>query len=305
MRKLLTAGSILCLLAACATPPPAARWESESALRLPLATSWPPTVRVTLEGNGAASSTARLMLDTGAEEAALDDRLVEKLHLDRTWLLDSVQGFDPEQGGVGRTTVFQRELNSVRLSATTRLDSLRVIPLPMPATRDGAIGLAAFPGRALALDPVRNEVWFLPRGRVDGLASRLGATSVPVRRDGNLLVAHVVLRGNGGTFENEMVLDTGAGESFLTASAVSAMEGAEPSTGAVTYGVRMGCADAGTHAFRIERTGRFCTLGGDVLLSLGRAIIFDLEGERVVLLPEGYSISSQSVSSERVTPETR
>lgn len=273
--------ALLPLVAACSTPAPAARWEKTSELAVPLALSWPPLVNVLVEGPKAKAK-ARLMVDTGAEESALDDRFVERLGLERTWTLNSVQGFDEAQGGVGSRTVFQREVKAVSLAGACRLEDLRIVPLPMPASRDGVLGLAAFPGRAVILDPVKNELTFVTRSSVPGIATQPGAIEVPVRREGNLLVAHVVLRSNQGTFARDMVLDTGASDSFLTEDALDEMHGDARDA---TYLVRLGTLGAGNHSFRIERGGKFCTLGGDVLLDLGRAVLFDLEGARVVILP--------------------
>jgi len=267
------------LAVGCATPAPEARWQGEETVELPLASSRPPTVKVTIEGEKTARA-ARLMLDTGAEEAALDERLADELALESTWRLNAVEGFDEAQGGVGRKTVFQREARAVYVGEACRLSGLRVLPLAMPQDRDGAIGLAAFPGRALVLDPVRRCVSFVPRARVDALAAREGVLAIPVRRQGNLLLAKVHLRDAKGAHEIEAVLDTGASDSFLNDEALGG-----PVHEDARFQVRLGAVDAGGHSFRVEHGGSFCTIGGDVLLGLGRPLLFDLEGERVLLLP--------------------
>lgn len=272
----------------CATPQPEARWQEPGTLEVPLATSWPPTVKVQVEGESTSQS-LRLMLDTGAEEAALDDGVVERLALGSTWQLNSVQGFDQSQGGVGRRTVFQREVKSVRLGDACRIEKLRVVPLPMPRNRDGVLGLASFPGRALVLDAARSRASFVPRAQVAELAAQEGAVSLPVRREGNLLFAKVELRGNNGPHTIEAVLDTGASDSFLTEEALASMKEPLPPSEEAYFKVKLGSQSVGGHTFRIDRSGNFCTIGGGVLLDLGRPVLFDLEGARVILLPRGQS----------------
>jgi hypothetical protein len=292
VRKSVTLALLVLVVASaasgCATPQPEPRWHEPGTLEVPLATSWPPTVRVTLEGEKATQS-VRLMLDTGAEEAALDDRIVERLALGSTWRLNSVQGFDESQGGVGRRTVFQREVKSVTVGDACRIEKLRIVPLPMPRNREGVLGLASFPGRALVIDPVRSRVSFVPRAKVAELASQEGAVSLPVRREGNLLMATVELRGNKGPHVIEAVLDTGASDSFLTEEALAGMKEQKPASEEAWYKVRLGSVNAGGHMFRIEHGGNFCTLGADVLLKLGRPVLFDLEDAKVILLPGGQS----------------
>ena len=291
MRKSVIALGVLVVtsaLSGCVTPAPEARWQEPGTLDVPLATSWPPTVRVSIEGEKATES-VRLMLDTGAEEAALDDRVVEKLGLAGTWRLNSVQGFDPSQGGVGRRTVFQREARSVLVGDACRIEKLRIVPLPMPGNRDGVLGLASFPGRALLLDPVRSRASFVPFAKVAELAAQEGAISLPVRREGNLLIAKVELRGNNGPHTIEAVLDTGAADSFLTEEALAEMKESKPASEEAWFKVMLGSLAAGGHTFRIEKGGAFCTIGGGVLLKLGRPVLFDLEHAKVILLPGGQS----------------
>ncbi len=82
-----------------------------------------------------------------------------------------------------------------------------------------------------------------------------------------------------------MIVDTGSSESYLTEDALREMHLSRPSGDEVVAGVKLGSLDAGKKVFGIDRGGRFCTLGGAVLLELGRPVLFDLEGARVVLLP--------------------
>ncbi|HZU96174.1 MAG TPA: hypothetical protein VFF73_05650, partial [Planctomycetota bacterium] len=70
-----------------------------------------------------------------------------------------------------------------------------------------------------------------------------------------------------------MVLDTGAQDSFVTDED---LEGVQH--------VRLGGVDLGHRLFRLEHGGDYSTLGGGVLLDMDRAILFDVEGSRVVLL---------------------
>lgn len=276
----------LVLCAACAASPPEARWKAPGAVSVPLAGTWPPLVSAVVEGPGA-NAPARLMIDTGAEDAALDEKLAEFLELGRTWRLAQVQGFDKEQGGVGTRTVFKREVKALSLEGVCRLEDLDVLPLPMPSSRDGAIGLAAFPGRAVILDPERQVLSFVPRPEVDALVRREGACVLAARRDGNLLLVRASLETRAGTFERDMIVDTGSSESYLTEDALREMHLPRPAGDEVVTGVKLGSLAAGKKVFGIDRGGRFCTLGGAVLLELGRPILFDLEGARVVLLPPG------------------
>jgi hypothetical protein len=274
----------LLLCAACASSPEAS-WKAAGAVSVPLAGTWPPVVNAVVEGPGAKAG-ARLMIDTGAEDAALDEKLAEFLELGRTWRLAQVQGFDPAQGGVGHHTMFKREVKALSLEGVCRLEDLDVLPLPMPKTRDGAIGLAAFPGRAVVLDPERKSVTFVPASEVEALVRRDGACSLAARRDGNLLVVRASLETRAGTFERDMIVDTGSSESFLTEDALADMQLC-PVGDEVVAGVKLGSVEVGKKVLRIERGGSYCTLGGAVLLQLGRPVLFDLEGARVVLLPPG------------------
>ncbi len=274
MRKLdalLLLGPVV-LVSACAADPPSIEWRDPETVTVPLATTWPPTVKVTLDGKDKAAH-AKLMVDTGAEESAIDERIADWLELGRTWRLSTVEGFAEEQGGVGHHVVFPRKLAGLEVQGACRLEGLSVLPLPGSTQRDGVLALGAFRGRALLLDPVARRVSFVPRERVEALAHEEGAVSVPVHREGKLLVAEVEIGDQQNRRFVDMVLDTGAQDSFVTDAA---LEGAQH--------VRLGGVDLGQRLFRLEHGGDYSTLGGGVLLDMDRAILFDMEGSRVVLL---------------------
>ncbi len=282
------------LLAGCSATAPTGKWQKTGAVEVSLEGTWPPRFAATLVTEKGMRSHGSLLLDTGTEDVALDERRVSGLDLSRTWppRFLVVQGLSVEQGGVGRRMAAERKLPALELPGAVRLEDLRVVPLPMPEGLDGALGLAAFPGRALVLDPVDGRVTFVPSSMVDALLGGEGVVRIPARRDGNLLVATIGLTGkNGATGPLDVVFDTGAQDSFVSPEA---LEKLPPSLAAasslagdgadVEYGLTLGTFSVGPRAMRVDRRNRFCTLGGVILLALGRPVLFDLEGGRLALL---------------------
>jgi hypothetical protein len=267
------------LLAACATPP---RWPTEGPAIVPLTSTRPPFLAATCNAPDGTIVPLTLLFDTGAEELALAPGVMKRLGLATAWFprLNYVQGLAREQGGVGRQLAFDRRLPSIELASGLRLEDLRAIPIAMAAPRDGAIGPSSFPGRAVVIDPAHGQLVFVPRTEADALASEEGARALPAVRRGNLLAVPVSL---GGAEPVLMTLDTGAGDSFVTPDLVPQAPGGEY----VTLEATIGVLSLGPRSFRVERGAPFLSLGADLLASLGRPILFDLEGERVVLLPRG------------------
>ena len=287
---------------ACGVASPPGQWTSDATVEVPLAASECPVVSAVI-ADGNSRSIVGITIDSCAVEMALDEKTVARLHLPYTtgwgtwrratrdanhaWRLGGARARKS-----GSLMVFEHEVASLALEDLFRLEKPRVFAVPMPAGREGALGLGAFAGRAVVFDLPAHRVRFVPRAEVDALVERSQGTFVPARREGPLLVASVVLRTNQGTLEDDMVVDTGSVDSFLTEDAIarvasSALNGSRAGSSRdepVVCGVRLGSVGVGNHTFRVDRAARFGTLGANVLLELGRPLLLDLEGGRVALL---------------------
>lgn len=247
-----------------------------------------PTVDAVV-ASGAQQRKAKLVLDTGCEGVALSSSLVAALDLPNLHRLVRYEGSPVEKGGVGRGQTLSHGLGRVEVPGCFLLEGGEAIQVKMPGGFDALAGLVAFPGRAIVFEPATNRVHFVTRELSDQLAAVEGATALPTRRKHNTLRVKVRV----GALEAELLVDTGARYSWVSPSIArgAAVNGVR---GTVQGRLYSGRADLGLRILKVESDGSLeGGLGSDILLGLGRAVLLDLERERVVLLPVLPSSSSR------------
>jgi hypothetical protein len=222
---------------------------------------------------------AKLVIDTGCEGVALSSSLVAALGLPSRHRLVRYEGSPVEQGGVGKGQSVSHQVGSIDVRGCFTLEGGEAMAVRMPGELGGLAGLIAFPDRAIVFDPATNRVHFVTRDLADQLARVEGAVSLPVKRRGNTLHVQVTIA----NILTELLVDTGARYSWISPAVARAAE----KNGFVEGRLRAGTADLGLRVLRVETDGTSLEggLGADVLLGLDRAVILDLERERVVLLP--------------------
>ncbi len=223
----------------------------------------------------------KLVLDTGCEGVAVSSSLVAALELPSLHRLVRYDGAPVEKGGVGRGRTVSHGLGRVEVPGCFLLEGGEAIQVRMPGGFDAIAGLVAFPDRAIVFEPGQNRVHFVTRELSDQLSSVEGATALPARRKHNTLRVQVHV----GAVRAELLVDTGARYSWVAPSVASgaAVNGTR---GTVQGRVVAGEADLGLRVLKVESDGPLeGGLGSDILLGLGRAVLLDLERERVVLLP--------------------
>ncbi len=222
---------------------------------------------------------AKLVIDTGCEGVALSSSLVAALELPVRHRLVRYEGSPVEQGGVGKGQTLSHEVGSIDVRGCFTLESGEAISVKMPGELGGLAGLIAFPDRVVVFDPAQNRVYFVTRQLADQLARVEGAVALPARRRHNTLRVEVTIA----NVLAELLVDTGARYSWISPAVARAAE----RNGFVEGRVRAGSADLGLRVLRVETDGTPLEggLGADILLGLDRAVILDLERERVILLP--------------------
>jgi len=232
---------------------------------------------------------ARLLVDTGCEGVALSSSLVTALELPSLHKVVRYEGSPVDQGGVGHGHTVSHGLGRIEVRGCFVLQGGEAIEVGMPRGLDALAGLVAFPDRAVIFEPSQNKVHFVTRELADQLAAAEGATALPARRRHNTLLVHVRI----GQLEADFLVDTGARYSWI--SPAIAKGAAVNGTGRTVQGrLLSGRADLGLRVLKVEKDGVLeGGLGADILLGLGRAVLLDLERERVVLLPALPSSSSR------------
>jgi hypothetical protein len=148
----------------------------------------------------------------------------------------------------------------------------------MPRGLDALAGLAAFPNRVLVLDPDGGRIVFVPREEANSLAAQDGAFPLVARRLRHTLRVRATIA----QLQAELLVDTGARYSWISPRIAEELA----QNGKLQGRLVSGRADLGVRALRVEFDGPLDGgLGCDILLGLGRPVLLDLDGERVVLLP--------------------
>ncbi len=279
MSRLLVSSLAILLVSGCATqvPPPRVRWPAgdSSSIRYSGAL---PTFDATVASAAGLSRKARLVLDTGCEGVALSTSLVEALDLPSLHRLVRYDGSPVSKGGLGQGHSVSYGIGQLEALGAFRLEGGEAMGVNMPAGIDALAGLVAFPGRAIVFDPPQNRVHFVTRDLADQLAEVDGAIQLPARRKHNTLRVVVNVAG----LDAEFLVDTGARYSWISPSVARDAV----SNGTVSGRVLSGHADLGLRVLRVETDGPLQgSIGSDILLGLGRAVLLDLERERVVLMP--------------------
>ncbi len=229
---------------------------------------------------------ARLVVDTGCEGVALSTSLVTALDLPSLHRLVKYDGSPVEKGGVGHGRTISHGLGSVVVPGCFVLEGGEAIEVRMPGGLDALAGLIAFPDRAVVFEPAQNRVHFVTRELADQLAAVEGAIALPAHRKHNTLHVQVHVA----SLDADMLVDTGARYSWIS----PAIARGAALNGTVQGRVFAGRADLGLRVLRVESDGSLQgALGSDILLGLGRAVLLDLERERVVLLPVLASASTR------------
>jgi hypothetical protein len=271
-------------MAGCATPaapPSRVVWPEGEASSTRYA-GFLPTVDAVV-ASGPKRQPAKLVLDTGCEGVALSTSLVNTLGLP---VLHKVkyEGAPVAQGGVGHGKTAARDLGRIEVPGCFLLEGGDALEVRMPGGIDALAGLVAFPGRAVVFEPLTNKVYFVSRELSDQLSSVEGATALPAKRRHNALRVHVKID----KVEADLLVDTGARYSWISPLV------AKNASGSVAGRLWSGKADLGLRILKVEKDGALeGGLGSDILLGLGRAVLLDLERERVVLLPVSPSSTSR------------
>lgn len=278
MDRLLLGIFLAALASGCATPvaAPGIMWAPGDSCAVSFRGTLP--VIDASVANANRRKSAKLVLDTGCEGVALSTSLVAALQLPALHKLVRYEGEPVDKGGVGDGRSVTYGVGWVDVPGCFVLQGGEAIGVKMPGEIDALAGLSAFPDRAVVLDAPQKRVYFVTRDVADQLCAVEGCVAMPAHRVRNTLRVQVTIA----SLKADFLVDTGARYSWISPTIA---RGAAVN-GTIQGRLRSGQADLGLRVLRVESDGRLAgSIGSDVLLGLGRAVLLDLESERVVLLP--------------------